>query len=61
MKILNKRELQEIELNHLPDTNSKNFIKIYKKCTAGPFSFLVNDALLASDNPLRLTKNILNI
>ena len=62
MKIQNKRELQEIALNHLPDINSKDFIKIYKKCTAEPFFFfLVNDALLASDNPLRLTKNILNI
>ena len=61
MKILNKRELQEIALNHLPDINSKDFSKIYKKCTAEPFFFLVNDPLLAPDNPLRLTKNILNI
>ena len=63
MKIQNKRELQEFALNHLPDINSKDFIKIYKKCTDEPFFFffLVNDALLASDNPLRLTKNILNI
>ena len=39
MKILNKRELQEIALNHLPDINSKDFSKIYKKCTAEPFFF----------------------
>ena len=31
MKIPNKRELQQTALNHSPDINSKNFIKIYKK------------------------------
>ena len=31
MKILNKKELQQIALNHLPDIDFKGFIKIYKK------------------------------
>ena len=31
MKIPNKRELQQIALNHSSDINSKDFIKIYKK------------------------------
>ena len=53
MKIPKKRELQQIALNHSRDINSKDLIKIYK-CTAEPYSFLVNDATLASDNPLRL-------
>ena len=61
MKIPNKRELQQIALNHSSDINSKDFIKIYKKCTAEPYSFLVNDATLASDNPLRFRKNLFNI
>ena len=61
LKIPNKRELQQIALNHSSDINSKDFIKIYKKYTAEPYSFLVNDATLASDNPLRLRKNIFNI
>ena len=56
MKIPNKRELQQIALNHSSDINSKDFIKIYKKYTAEPYSFLVNDATLASDNPLRFRK-----
>ena len=60
-KIPNKRELQQIALNHSSDINSKDFIKIYKKCTAEPYSFLVNDAMLASDNPLRFRKNLFNI
>ena len=61
MKIPNKRELQQIALNHSSDINSKDFIKIYKKCTAEPYSFLVNDAMLASDNPLRFRKNFSNV
>ena len=58
MKIPNKRELQQIALNHSSDINSKDFIGICKKCTAEPYSFLVNDAMLASDNPLRFQKNL---
>ena len=61
MKIPNKRELQHIALNHLSDINSKDFTKIYKKCTAEPYSFLVNDTTLASDNPLRFRKNLFKI
>ena len=34
MKILNKREIQQIALNHSSAISSKDFIKIYKKCTA---------------------------
>ena len=59
MKIPNKRELQQIALNHSSDIDFKDFIKIYKKCTAEPYSVLVNDATLPSDNPLRFRKNIL--
>ena len=54
MKIPNKRELQQIALNNLSGINCKGFIKIYKIYTAEPYSFLVNDATLASDNPLTL-------
>ena len=60
MQDLNKRELQQIALNHSSDIDFKDFIKTYKKCTAEPYSFLVNDTILPSDNPLRFTKNILN-
>ena len=61
MKIPNKRELQQIALNHSSDLNSKDFINIYKKYTAKPYSFLVNDTTLASDNPLGCRKNLFNI
>ena len=52
MTIPNKRELQQTALNHKSDIN---LIKIYKKCTAETYSFLVND------NPLRFRKNLFNI
>ena len=33
-------------------------MKIYKKYTAEPYSFLVNDTNLPSDNPLTFRKNL---
>ena len=59
MRIPNKRELQQIALNHSYDIDFKDFIKIYKKCTAEPYSFLVNDTTLPSDGPLMFRKNLL--
>ena len=59
MKIPNKREVQKIALNHSSDINFKDFLKIYKKCTAEPYSFLVNDTTLPSDNLLWFRKNLL--
>ena len=61
MKIPNKRELQQIALNHSSDIDFKDFIKICKKYTAEPYSFLVNDTTLTSDNPSRFRKNLFNI
>ena len=61
MKIPNKRELQQIAINHSSDINTKDFINIYKKCTDKPYSFLVNDTTLSSDDPLRFRKNLYNI
>ena len=59
MKIPNKRELQQIALNHSSDIDFKDLMKIYKKCAAKPYSFLVNDTTLPSDGPLRFRKNLL--
>ena len=59
MKIPTKRELQQIELNHSSDIDFKDFIKIYKKYTKEPYSFLVNYTTLPSDGPLSFRKNLL--
>ena len=60
-KILSKRELQQIAINHSSDINTKDFVNIYRKCTGEPYSFFVNDTTLASDNPLRFKKNLFGI
>ena len=60
-KISNKRELEQIAINHSSDISTKDFNNIYRECTAEPYSFLVNDTTLASNNPLRFRKNLFNI
>ena len=60
MKFPNKWELQQITFNNSSDIDFKDFINLYKKCTAKPYSFLVIDATLASDNPSRFRKNLLD-
>ena len=59
MKPPNKQELQEIAFNHSSDIDFRDFMKLYKECTAKQYSFLVIDATLASDNPLLFRKNLL--
>ena len=56
IKIPNKRELQQIAINHSSDINTKDFIEIYRKCTEKPF--LVIDTTLPSNNSLRFRKNL---
>ena len=55
MKIPNKWELQ----TNLSDVNFQDFVNLHKKCTTKPYSFLVIDATLASDNSLRFRKDLL--
>ena len=59
MKIPNKRELQQIAFNHSSDTDFQDFINLYKKLTAKPYSFLVIDTTLTLDNSSRFRKNLL--
>ena len=55
-KISNRKELQQIAINHSSDISTKDFTNIYRKCTVEPYSFFVNDTMLASENPLWLRK-----
>ena len=59
IRIPNKRELQQIPFNHSSDIGYEVYMNLYKICTAKPFSFLVIDTTLASDNPLHYIKNLL--
>ena len=61
MKIPNKRELQQIALNYSSDIDFKDFINIYKKCTAKPYPFLVNDATLPSNDSFKVQKESFKI
>ena len=60
-KIPNKRELQQIAINHSLDINTEDFANIYRKCTGESYYFLVIDTMLALNNPLRFRKNLFGI
>ena len=40
MKTNNKRELQNIAINHSTDIGYQDFVNIYRECTREPFIFL---------------------
>ena len=40
MKTPNKKEFQQIAYNHSSDIDFKEFLNLYKKCTAIPYSQL---------------------
>ena len=42
-KLNNKRELQNIAMNHSADIDYKDFVNIYRNCTKEPFNFLTID------------------
>ena len=56
MNTSKKGELQQIAFNHSSDIDFKDFMNLYKKRTAESYSFLVIDAILASENPLKFRK-----
>ena len=56
MKINNKRELQNIAINHSADIDFKDFMKIYREFTREPYYFLAIDTTLPSCNPLKFRK-----
>ena len=56
MKISNKKELQNIAINHSADIDYKDIVKIYRECTRKPYSFLTVDTMLPASDPLRFRK-----
>ena len=59
VKTPNKWDLQQTVFNHSSDNNFKDFLNQYKRGIAKPYSFLVIDDTLASDNSLRFWQNLL--
>ena len=45
-------------INYSSDIDFQDFMNLYKKCTAKPYSFLVVDTTLASHNPLRFREKL---
>ena len=58
MKIYNKRELQQIAINHSADIDYKGSFRIYRNCTNELYFFLVIDTALPADNLMRFRKNV---
>ena len=58
MKINNRKELQNITINHSADIDYKDFMKIYRECTREPYNFLTIDTKLPASHPLRFRKNL---
>ena len=46
MKINNRKELQNIAINHSADIDYQDFMKVYRECAKEPFSFLTIDTTL---------------
>ena len=55
---INKRQLQNIAINHSADIDYQDFIKIYRECTKEPYNFLTIDTKLPASDPLRFRKNL---
>ena len=53
MKIHNKRQLQQVVINHLADVDYKNLINIYKMASREQYSFLTIDTTFPANDPLR--------
>ena len=58
MKISKRKELQNIAINHAPDIDYKDFVKIYRKCTKNRILFLTVDTTLPASDPLRFRINV---
>ena len=58
MKINNKRELQNIVINHSADIDYQDFINIYRECTRKTYNFSTIDTMLPASDPLRFRKNL---
>ena len=59
MKIPSKREIHQIAFSNSSDIDFQDFMNLYRMCTGKPYSFLVIDATLASDNSLGFRNNLL--
>ena len=60
LKINNKRELQNITINHSGNIDYQDFMKIYRESTKEPYNYLTIDTTLPASDPLRFRKKLSN-
>ena len=58
MKTSNRKQLQNIAINHFVDIDYEDFINIYRECIKEPFNFLTIDTTSPASNPLRFRKKL---
>ena len=56
MIINNKKELQNIAINHSANIDCQDFMKIYRECTKEPYNFSTIDTMLPASDPLLFRK-----
>ena len=59
MKINNRKEVQNITINHSADIDYDDFVKISGESTREPCSFLTIDTMLPASDPLIFRKDLL--
>ena len=57
-KLNNKRELQNIAINHSADIDYKDFVNIYRDCTKEPYNFLTIDTTQPVDKRFKKNFNV---
>ena len=53
LKINNRKELQNIAINHSANNYYNDSVRIYRECTRNPYSFLTIDTMLPASDFLR--------
>ena len=61
MKIINKKELQNIAITNSADIDYKDFMKIYREYTKERYSFLTTDTTWPANDSLRFRKNLFSL
>ena len=57
-KINNKRQLQNIAINHFADIDYQDFMEVYRESTREPYNSLTIDTTLPGSNLLRFRKDL---
>ena len=60
MKINNRKELQNIAINHSFDIDYEDFMKIYRECAKKPYNFLTMDTTLPAIDLSKFRKNLID-